>query len=161
MPVTRFNDAALALLGLYKEDPALEGVPVYDSAQATGGTDLDYVIVGHDGTLAADGMLSADALAGTFTQADLYMPSVAQESGFVNCVIICQSGDATDAAARRQRASDLLGAAEDAAGANGGYPASAPGLLFGGTSDGRFVTRLSLGGVAVLLAYRVSYSTGW
>lgn len=161
MPVTRFNDAALALAGAYKAAAPLSGVPVYDSVRAMTGSDPDFIITGHDGTLQADGTLAPDALAGIFTQANLEMPGVRQETGYINCVIVSQTGDAGDMAGRRQRASDLLDAAEDAAAVNGGYPAAAPGIMFDGTSDGRFVTRLSLGGIAILLAYRVSYSTGW
>jgi hypothetical protein len=158
---TRFNDAALALAGAYQAASALSGVPVYDSVQAMTGTDPDFILVGHDGTLQADGTLNPDATAGTFTQANLEMPGVRQETGFINCLIVSQTGDAGDMTGRRQRASDLLAAAEDAAAAGGGYPAAAPGVMFDGTSDGRFITRLSLGGIAILLAYRVSYSTEW
>jgi hypothetical protein len=157
---TRFNDAALALAGAYQAAAALSGVPVYDSVRAMTGTDPDFILVGHDGTLQADGTLNPDAVAGTFTQVNLEMPGVRQETGYVNCVIVSQTGEG-DVAGRRQRASDLLDAAEDAAAAGGGYPAAAPGVMLDGTSDGRFITRLSLGGIAVLLAYRVSYSTEW
>ena len=76
-------------------------------------------------------------------------------------MIVAQTGGAADFAGRRQRATDLLAAAEDAALANGGYQAPGfPGLMFDGTSDGRLINRLS-SGVAVLLAYRVYYSTEW
>jgi hypothetical protein len=79
----------------------------------------------------------------------------------VNCVLVCQSGDSSVTADREQHASDLFGALEDAVAANGGYPPSAPGIMFDGTLNGRWINRQSLGGVAVLVAYRVSYSTGW
>jgi hypothetical protein len=161
MPVTRFNDAVNALIAAYQAAPAFEGVPVYDSVQAMAGTDGDFIVVGHDGSLQADGMLSANAPAGTFSQQDLAMTAIAQETGFVNCLIVSQTGDAGDVTARRQRASDLLGAAEDAIAANGGLQSgAAAGIMFDGTSDGRFVNWLSRG-VAVLLPYRVSYSTEW
>lgn len=158
---TRFNDALNALVAAYQGASALSGLPVYDNVRAMTGSDADCVIVGHDGTLEADGTLAPDALQGVFVQKNLYTPGVRQETGFVNCVIVSQTGDATDITGRRQRASDLHQAAEDAAAATGGYPASAPGLMFDGTSDGRYITRNSLGGVAVLIAYRVSYSTEW
>ena len=161
MPTTRFNDAMLALTAAYKAAAPLAGVPVYDSVQAMTGTDPDFIITGHDGTLEADGTLAPDALAGTFGQVNLEMPGVRQETGYINCVIVSQTGDAGDMAGRRQRASDLLDAAEDAAALHGGFPVAAPGVMLDGTSDGRFITRLSLGGTAVLLAYRVYYSTGW
>jgi len=161
MPATRFNDALLALIGAYQAASALSGVPVYDGSQAQTGSDPEFVIAGHDGTIAADGTLSADALAGSYVQSNLEMPGIRQETGYVNVVLICQSGDATDTAGRRQRASDLLSAAEDAAAVTGGYPAAAPGVMFEGTSDGRWIYRQALGGVAVMVAFRVSYSTEW
>jgi hypothetical protein len=160
MPVTRFNDAALALLAAYRA-ASLSGAVVYDTAQPMTASDADFVIVGHDGSLEADGTLNPAPTGGTFTQADLEMTAIAQETGFVNCLIVCQSGDSGDAAGRRQRASDLLGVLEDAAAVNGGRPASAPGLMFDGTASGRWIPRQSTGGVAVLLAYQVSYSTEW
>lgn len=159
MSATRFNDAVLALLAAY--GATLSGATVYDGAQALTLTDEDFVIVGHDGSLAADGTLNANALAGTFTQQDIEQGG-RQETGYVNCLIISQTGQATDIAGRRQRASDLLQAAEDAAGANGGYQSGGfHGLMFDGTSDGRFINRLYGNGSAVLLAYRVYYSTEW
>ena len=160
MAATRFNDAVLALAAAYQAAPALEDVPVYDGVQATASADDDFIVVGHDGSLGADGTLAADALAGTFTQANLEF-GTRQETGYVNCLIVSQTGDAGDIPGRRQRASDLLSAAEDAAGANGGLQSgNAAGIMFDGTSDGRLINRLS-SGVAVLLAYRVSYSTEW
>lgn len=161
MSATRFSDALLSLLAAYQAAPALAGVPVYDGPAAMTGTDPDFIIVGHPGALGPDGTLVPDAPAGTFTQGDLVMPGVREETGFVNCVIVSQAGDAAGIPGRRQRASALLAAAEDAVSVNGGYPASAPGLMFDGTASGQFVNRLSQGGAAVLLAYRVSYSTGW
>lgn len=158
---TRFSDAAAALLAVYQAAPALSGVTVFDGLQDTTGSDPDFVIVGHDGTLENDGTLSPDALAGTYAQSNLEMPGIRQETGYVNCVLVCQSGASADTAGRRQRAAVLLGALEDAAAATGGYPASAPGILFDGTSDGRWIYRQSTGGVAVLVGFRVSYSTGW
>jgi hypothetical protein len=159
--VTRFNDARKALLAAYQAAAALSGVQVYENVRAMTGSDPDFIIVGHDGTLQADGTLAPDAPAGTFAQSNLEMPGVRQETGMVNCVIVSQSGDAADFGDRSQRASDLLDAAEDAAAVTGGHPAAAPGVMFDGTSDGRFITRLSQGGIAVLLPYRVAYSTEW
>lgn len=158
---TRFNDAVLALTAAYTAAAGLSGVPVYDSVQAMTGSDPDFIITGHDGTLEADGTLAPDALAGTYLQSNLEMTGVRQETGYINCVLACQSGDAGDTAGRRARASILLSAAEDAAAVTGGFPAAAPGVMFDGTSDGRWITRQSLGGTAVLVAYRVAYSTEW
>ena len=160
MSATRLNDAVNALLAAYQAAAALAGVPVYDGVQATASADNDFIVVGHDGSLGADGSLAADALAGSFTQVNLEF-GARQETGYIGCLIVSQTGDATDFAGRRQRATDLLAAAEDAALANGGYQApDFPGLLFDGTSDGRLINRLSQG-TAVLLADRVYYSTEW
>jgi len=157
---TRLNDAILALLAAYKAASAFAQVPVYDGVQAMTASDRDYLIIGHDGSLGADGSLAADALAGSFTQVNLEF-GVRQETGYISCLIVSQTGDAADFAGRRRRATDLLAAAEDAALANGGLQSgNAAGIMFDGTSDGRFINRLS-GGVAVLLAYRVYYSTEW
>lgn len=160
MSATRLNDAILALLAAYKAASAFAQVPVYDGVQAMTASDRDYLIAGHDGSLSADGSLAADALAGSFTQVNLEF-GVRQETGYVNCLIVSQTGDPADFAGRRQRATDLLAAAEDAALANGGLQSgNAAGIMFDGTSDGRLINRLS-SGVAVLLAYRVYYSTEW
>lgn len=162
MSATRFNDAVNALLARYAAAPAFEGKQVYDGARAVTWTAADFIVVGHDGSLVAGpgggSDLNPDALAGTFTQADIDMPD-RQETGYVNCVIVSWTGDSDDVSGTRQRASDLLQAAEDAAGANGGYDGT--GLMFAGTSDGRFINLLSQAGLAVILAYRVAYSTEW
>lgn len=161
MSATRFNDAVTALLGLYHGVFDAQQVPVYDGVQPTAAAVTDFLVVGHDGSLGADGTLAADAIAGTFTQQDVAQGGMREETGYVGCLIVAQTGDATDFGARRQRASDLLGAAEDAAGANGGLQSgNAAGVLLVGTSDGRFINRLS-NGAAVMLAYRVYYSTEW
>ena len=159
MSATRFNDAALALAAAYAAAPGLSGVPVYDTVQSVTFSDPDFVVIGHDGSLAADGTLSASPTGGTWTQQDV-AEGIREESGYVNCLIISQSGDVAGMAARRQRASDLLQAAEDAVTGTAAYPASAPGLMFDGTADGRWIPWLSQG-AAVIVAYRVYYSTGW
>lgn len=160
MSATRFNDAVLALLGLYQAAPAFEGIPVYDGPVVTGAADEEFLVVGHDGSLAADGTFSAEVNAGTVTQQDIAMGPMREESGLINCALVCQSGETT-VAARRQRASDLLAAAEDAAAANGALPTDAPGVMFTGTASGRWVTRQTAGGAVVIVAYRVAYSTEW
>jgi len=158
--MARFNDAALALIACYGTAPGLSGVPAYDTVQAVSFTDPDFVVIGHDGSLAADGTLSSSPVGGSFTQQDV-VEGMRQETGYVNCVVISQTGDVAGMAARRQRASDLLQAAEDAALANGGYQSPGfPGLMFEGTSDGRWIPWL-VQGDAVIVAYRVYYSTGW
>lgn len=156
MSVTRFADAVTALLAAYNAAPALEGVPVYDGVQVTGAADPDFIVVGHDGTLAADGTLQPTALAGTYVQRWADTTTGQEENGTVNCLVISQTGDAADTAGRRARASALLAAAEDAA-----LAADVPHLTFDGTADGRFTCRQSASGLAVICAYRVAYSAPW
>jgi hypothetical protein len=153
---TRFADAVTALLAAYQGAPALSGVPVYDGAQPSGAADQDFIIVGHDGTIAADGTLEATALAGTYAQNWADFPGERDETGSVNCLIVSQTGDAGDVAGRRARVRVLLAAAEDAAAA-----AVVSHLTFDGTTDGRWIYRQAAGGVVVMCAYRVSYSAPW
>jgi len=156
---TRFNDAVTALVAAYKAAPALAQVPVYDGIQPQAASDPACVIVGHDGTLEADGTLVPDVLAGNFTQQWIEMGG-RQETGTVNCVLICQSGD-TALAPLRVQAGTLLGALEDAADAGGGYAGGLTDMTFDGTLSGRWINRQASGGAAVMVAYRVSYSTEW
>jgi hypothetical protein len=156
MSTTRFTDAVAALLAAYAEADGLAGVPVYDGAQPAGAADPDFLIVGHDGSIAADGTLEAAALAGTYLQQWADMTTGRDERGSVNCLIVSQTGDTADMPGRRTRVTVLLAAAEDAA-ASGG----AAHLTFDGTTDGRFIYRQSAAGAVVMCAYRVSYSAPW
>ena len=156
MSVTRFADAVTALLAAYNAAAGLSGVPVYDGAQPSAAADQDYIIVGHDGTSSADGTLEAIALAGTYAQQWSDLTTGRDETGSVNCLIVSQTGDASDIAGRRTRVKVLLAAAEDAAAA-----AVVSHLTFDGTTDGRWINHPAGGGIAVLCAYRVSYSAPW
>jgi hypothetical protein len=153
---TRFDDAVTALYVAYTTAPALAGVPVYDGAQPTSAADPDYLIVGHDATMAADGTLEATALAGTYAQNWADSTDGREETGSVNCLIVSQTGDSGDLPGRRARIKVLLAAAEDAAAA-----AAVTHLTFDGTTDGRFIYRQGAAGAAVMCAYRVSYSAPW
>ena len=156
MSTTRFADAVTALLAAYQTAPALAGVPVYDGAQPSGSADTDFVIVGHDATIAADGNLEATALAGTYAQQWADLTTGQDERGSINCLAVSQTGDTSDMPGRRARVKVLVAAAEDAAAA-----AVVSHLTFDGTTDGRYLTRQSGGGVAVICAWRVSYSAPW
>ena len=156
MSTIRFADAVTALVSAYNAAAGLAGVPVYDGVQPSGAADQDFIIVGHDGTIAADGTLEATALAGIYAQQWSDLTTGRDETGSVNCLIVSQTGDATDIAGRRARVKALLAAAEDAAAA-----AVVSHLTFDGSSDGRFIYRQSAGGVVVMCAYRVSYSAPW
>jgi hypothetical protein len=153
---TRFADAVTALITAYQAAAGLSGVPVYDGPQPVGTADPDFIIVGHDATMTADGTLQATALAGTYLQQWADVTTGQDERGWVQCLAVSQTGDATDTAGRRARVKALLAAAEDAA-----LAATVSHLTFDGTTDGRWITRQSAGGVAVMCAYRVSYSAPW
>jgi len=153
---TRLTDAIAGLLAAYQAAAGLSGVPVYDGAAPSGAADADFVIVGHDGTMAADGTLEATALAGTYLQNWADTTDGREETGSVNCLAVSQTGDAGDVAGRRARVKVLLAAAEDAAAA-----AVVSHLTFDGTTDGRFIYRQGQAGAAVMCAYRVSYSAPW
>ncbi len=156
MSTTRFADAVTALLAAYASASGLAGVPVYDGPQPTSAADPDFVIVGHDASMAADGTLQAAALAGNYLQDWEDFDTGKGERGWVQCLIVSQTGDVTDMPGRRARVKVLLAAAEDAAAA-----AQVTHLTFDGTSDGRFITRQGSAGVAVMVAYRVTYSAPW
>lgn len=157
MSFTRFSDAVTALIAAYQA--ANLGIPVYDGIVPQTFSDPVSVIVGHDGTIEADGTLVPDALAGQYTQ-EWIQSGARQETGFINCVLTCQSGD-TALAALRTQAAPLLGALEDASNAGGGYAGGLTDMTFDGTANGRWIYRQSVAGAAVLVAYRVQYSTEW
>lgn len=155
---TRFGDAVTALLAAY--EAANLGIPVYDGIIPQTASDPACVIVGHDGTLEADGTLAPDVVAGNFTQQWIEM-GARQETGYVSCVVICQSGDAAGLPALRVQGAGLLEQLEAAADANGGYAGGLTGMTFDATANGRWIYRQSLAGAAVMISYRVSYSTEW
>ncbi len=159
MSFTRWSDAVTALLAAYRAAPALAGVPVYDGIVPQSFSDPACVIVGHDGTIEADGTLVPDALAGIWNQAWIYS-GARQETGTVNCVLVCQSGE-TSLTPLRTQAATLMDALEDAADANGGYAGGLANMTFDALVNGRFIYRQSAAGAAVLVPYRVSYSTEW
>lgn len=160
MSATRFDAAVTALVAAYTAAQAQSGIPVYDGIQAQAASDAVCVIVGHDGSLEADGTLAPDVLAGNFAQQWIEM-GTRQETGFVNCVLICQSGDAAALGALRAQASALLEVLEDAADAGGGFAGGLTDMTFDATANGRWIYRQALGGAAVMVAYRVSYSSEW
>ena len=159
MGTIRFADACDALLAALKASPALAGIPVYDGAAVTAAADLEFILVGHDGTTEADGTLTPAALAGNYTRQWSDTTTGQEEDGSVNCLAVSQTGDPADMAGRRARTQALEAAVEDAAAAAGGH--LIPGLTFDGVTDGRFTYRQGASGVAVLHAFRLSYSTGY
>jgi hypothetical protein len=153
---TRFAAAVTALLAAYTAAAPLAGIPVYDGAQVSGASDPKFIIVGHDGTIAADGTLTATAPAGNYVQAWADTTTGREENGWINCVAVTQTGEAAGLADCRTGTDALLAAAEDAAAAGG-----APHLTFDGTTDGRIIYRQGPNGAAVICAYRVTYSAPW
>lgn len=156
MSTSRFTDAVTALLAAYAAAAPLAGIPVYDGAQPVGAFDVKFIVVGHDGTIAADGTLAATAPAGNYVQAWADTTTGREENGFINCVAVCQTGEVNGLGDSRTGVDALLTATEDAA--NGGGAAH---LTFDGTSDGRFIYRQGPNGAAVMCAYRVTYSAPW
>lgn len=156
MSTARFTDAVTALLAAYNGAAPLAGIPVYDGAPPSGAVDTKFILVGHDGTLAADGTFAATAPAGNYVQAWADTTTGREENGWVNCVAVSQTGEVAGLADCRTGADALLTATEDAASGGG-----ASHLTFDGTSDGRFIYRQGPNGAAVICAYRVTYSAPW
>ena len=156
MSTTRFTDAVTALLAAYAAAAPLAGIPVYDGAIPAGAFDVKFVIVGHDGSLAADGTFAATAPAGNYVQAWTDMTTGRQENGWVNCVAVSQTGEVAGLADCRTGLDTLLTATEDAI-----TGAGATHLTFDGVSDGRLIYRQGPNGAAAMCAYRVTYSAPW
>lgn len=159
MSTIRFADAAAALVTALQAAAALAGIPVYDGIVVTDAPDLEFIIVGHDGTTEADGTLTGTALGGTYNQRWTDSDSPREEDGSINLLVVSQTGDSADLPGRRARCQALMAAVEDAAAANGGHLTT--GLTFDGVTDGRFLYRQTGAGAAVMHAFRLSYSTGY
>jgi hypothetical protein len=154
----RFSDAVAALLAACAAAAPLAGVPLADGPSPAAAQAPDFIIVGHDGTLDANGALSEVTQAGTLTQAWLEFPAVRSEAGHIRCVAVSQTGDTADLHARRARAQALLAACEAAAISAG---VVAGGIQFEGTETAAIAYRQTGQGVAVLIPFTVGYSTGW
>jgi len=157
MSTIRFSDAVTALLAALTAAAPLAGVTIADGPNPTAAADPDFVIVGHDGSLDADGALSGITQAGSLTQAWLEFRAVKDETGHIHCVAVSQTGDAADIPARRARAQALVAACEDAALAAG----IVSGLQFEGTEDAAVAYRQTSAGVAVIIPFTIGYTTQW
>jgi hypothetical protein len=153
----RFSDAVTALLAAFAASSPLSGVTVSDGPSLTAAQAQDFIIVGHDGALDADGALSGITQAGSLTQGWLEFQAVKDETGHVHCVAVSQTGDSTDLPARRARAQALVAACEDAAMAAG----VVGGLQFEGTEDAAVAYRQLGQGVAVIVPFTIGYTTRW
>jgi hypothetical protein len=153
----RFSDAVTALLAALAASVPLAGVTIADGPNPTAAADPDFIIVGHDGSLDADGALSGITQAGTLTQAWLEFRAIKDETGHIHCVAVSQTGDSTDLPGRRARAQALVAACEDAALAAG----VVGGLQFEGTEDAAIAYRQLGQGAAVIIPFTIGYSTQW
>lgn len=157
MSTFRFSDAVTTLLAAFTAAAPLSGVTVADGPNPTAAASTDFIIVGHDGTLDADGALSGITRGGTLTQAWLEFRAIKQETGHISCVAVSQSGDTSDIPGRRARAQALVEACEDAALAAG----VVSGLQFEGTESAIVQYRQTGQGCAVLIPFTIGYSTQW
>jgi len=157
MSTIRFSDAVTALLAALTAAVPLAGVTIADGPNPTAAADPDFIIVGHDGSLDADGALSGITQAGSLTQAWLEFRAVKDENGHIHCVAVSQTGDAADIPARRARAQALVAACEDAALAAG----VVSGLQFEGTEDAAVAYRQLGQGLAVIIPFTIGYTTQW
>lgn len=157
MSTIRFSDAVTALLAALTSAAPLAGVTIADGPSPTAAADSDFIIVGHDGSLDADGALSGITTAGSLTQAWLEFRALKDETGHIHCVAVSQTGDATDLPARRARAQALVAACEDAALAAG----VVGGLQFEGTEDAAIAYRQLGQGLAVMIPFTIGYTTQW
>ena len=157
MSTIRFSDAVTALLAALAASVPLAGVTIADGPNPTAAADPDFIIVGHDGSLDADGALSGITQAGSLTQAWLEFRAVKDEAGHIHCVAVSQTGDSLDLAARRARAQALVAACEDAAMAAG----IVSGLQFEGTEDAAIAYRQLGQGLAVIIPFTIGYTTQW
>jgi hypothetical protein len=157
MSTIRFSDAVTALLAALTAAVPLAGVTIADGPNPTAAADPDFIIVGHDGSLDADGALSGITQAGSLTQAWLEFPRTKDETGHIHCVAVSQTGDTTDLPGRRARAPALGAACEDAALAAG----VVSGLQFEGTEDAAPAYRQVGQGTAVIIMFTIGYSTQW
>ena len=157
MSAIRFSDAVTALLAALNAAGPLAGVTVADGPNPTAAADPDFIIVGHDGSLDADGALSGITQAGTLTQAWLEFKAVKDEAGHIHCVAVSQTGDTADLPGRRGRAQALVAACEDAALAAG----VVSGLQFEGTEDAAVAYRQVGQGAAVIIPFTIGYTTQW
>ena len=156
MSTIRFSDAVTALLAAFTGAP-FTGVTISDGPSLTAAQATDFIIVGHDGSLDADGALSGITQAGSLTQSWMDFPRTKDETGHVHCVAVSQTGDSADLPARRARAQALVAACEDAAMAAG----VTGGLQFEGTEDAAVAYRQLGQGVAVIIPFTIGYTTQW
>jgi hypothetical protein len=154
----RLGDAMTAVYNLISASPALSGVTVTLGLSPTAAMDSEFVIVGHDGTLNADGSLSENSEAGTFTMAFIVMGQapLQQETGQVRIVAMSQTGDSGDLAGRITEAERVLAACTDAVAGQ-----KATDILFDTAAPGRLLTRQAGQGAVAGFAFTIGYTAPW
>jgi hypothetical protein len=149
--------AMAALTAALQASPGLSGATVTGNAPSAA-SDPDFVVVGHDGTMEADGSLAETTQAGTFASEFITSgnPPEQEETGTVNMVAVSQTGDTADLANRVTRAQQLLAAVDDAT-----TDLRSGQIVFDGPGGGTLVTRQDARGCAAILAFTVTYSAPW
>jgi hypothetical protein len=149
------GDAINALLAAFQGSTALSGVTIsLDVPSAI--NESQFVIVGHDGSLEPDGSLSPITEAGAFTTKFAYTgnPPGQQEDGTVNCVAVCQTGDATLLAAQITAVEAVLTACSAAA----SDLLTSGGIQFETVQGAHLWTRQAGAGCAAEIAFTITYS---
>ena len=152
------GDAMAALTSLFQASVGLAGVTVTEGDAPSVAADSEFIVVGHDGSLAADGSLAEFTVSGTFTTNFVTEghPPGQQEDGRVNVVAVAQSGDAGDLPGRITRAQALLSACDAAC-----TDVTSGVIVFDSAGTGRLITRQASAGCAAILAFTVIYSGPW
>ena len=152
------GDAMAALTAAFQASAALTGVTITQGDAPSAAGDPEFVVVGHDGSLAADGSLAEFTVSGSFTTDFVTSgsPPGQLETGRVNVVAVAQSGDATVLAGRITRAQELLAACDAAC-----TDVTSGTIVFDSAGSGRLVTRQASAGCAAILAFVITYSGPW
>lgn len=158
--MTYLSDAIAAAYTALSAAGGLSGVRVEQGQQPSAEYASEFVIVGHDGSYDPDGSLAEFTEAGSFITQFVYdgAPPGQQETGTVSCVVVTQSGDATDLAGPVTRAEELLGACTSALTdlhVNGNE------IVFDQATRGRLVTRQGSQGCGAMYSFDIGYSAPW
>lgn len=158
MSSNRLGDAMTGLYNLFTGSSNLTGITVSLGLTPTAAMDSEFVIVGHDGTLDADGSLQETSEAGTFTMTFVTqaVPPLQEETGLVRVVAVSQTGDTSDLPGRITEAERLLAACTDAV-AN----QKVSDIIFDTATPGRLYTRQGGQGCVAMFAFTISYTAPW
>ena len=158
MSAALLADAMAALASLFSASPALSGVTITEGDAPSAAGDPEFIVVGHDGSLAPDGSLAEFTVSASFSTQFITggSPPAQLETGRVNVVAVAQSGDATALAGRITRAQELLAACDAAC-----TDVTSGTIVFDSAGSGRLVTRQASAGCAAILAFVITYSGPW